>query len=425
MLRHMALRRSHMYYGWYIALTLALVECFGWGIMYFGFSVFLAPMEAELGWSRSTLTGGFSMLLLVMGIMAYPVGSWVDRHGARMLMALGSACAGVLVIAWGFVTSPIAYYIVWIGLGICGSAILYEPAFAVVAQWFRKGRSTALTVITFAGGLSSTLFLPLMDALLQRYGWRLSVVLLGMLIFIVLFPITALVIRRRPADLGLLPDGESSTAENVQMVLTGMTLREVLRTRGFWLLALAFGLSSLSASAIRVHFIPYLTLVGVDSSAAAIATGIIGVTQVIGRLVFAPIERRVRIYMLVLVVFGVQAVSALALVLGSNLLTIGIFILCFGISQGTFTLVRASMMADLYGIRHYGRISSVMAIVLTVTATSAPVVASLIYDNSGSYDLVLWLVLFLAIGATVVIYWAKRDTSTPHPEVLPSKPVTQ
>src|SRR5690554_3460170 len=120
------------YYGWYITLTLALTETISWGIVYYSFSVFLAPMEADLGWSRSELTGGFSLSLLVMGAMAFPVGAWVDRHGARLLMTLGSIGASLLVIAWSQVASLPAFYLIWAKLGACAAAILYEPAFAVV-----------------------------------------------------------------------------------------------------------------------------------------------------------------------------------------------------------------------------------------------------------------------------------------------------
>src|SRR5690349_11252732 len=93
------------YYGWYITVTLALTETISWGIIYYAFSVFLAPMEAELGWSRSELTGGFSLMLLVMGLMAFPVGVWIDRHGARLLMTVGAIGASLLVMGWSLVAS--------------------------------------------------------------------------------------------------------------------------------------------------------------------------------------------------------------------------------------------------------------------------------------------------------------------------------
>ncbi len=93
-------RGGNLYYGWYITATLAITETISWGIIYYAFSVFITPMETELGWSRAQLTGGFSLALLVMGGMAFPVGYWIDRHGPRLLMTGGSIAAGLLVVAW-------------------------------------------------------------------------------------------------------------------------------------------------------------------------------------------------------------------------------------------------------------------------------------------------------------------------------------
>ena len=173
------MQNNRFYYGWYITLALAVTETVSWGIIYYAFSVFLTPMEADLGWSRGQLTGGFSLMLLVTAVMAYPVGAWIDQHGSRLLMTVGSVLANLLVVAWSQVTTVTMYYLIWAGLGACGAAVLYEPAFIVIAAWFDQRRSTALAVVTFAAGLASTIFVPLSDALLNAVGWRQSVLILG------------------------------------------------------------------------------------------------------------------------------------------------------------------------------------------------------------------------------------------------------
>ena len=207
----MSLANRHtnkLYYGWWITFTLALTETISWGIVYYAFTVFITPMQRDLGWSKAELTGGFSLALLVMGGMAFPVGVWIDRHGARLLMTTGSIAACLLVIAWSQVTDKALFYLIWAGLGVCAAAILYEPAFAVVAAWFVKKRGKALTTITFAAGLASTIFIPLSDALLHAVGWRDAILGLGIFLGVTTIPLHALLLRRRPDDLGLQPDGE-------------------------------------------------------------------------------------------------------------------------------------------------------------------------------------------------------------------------
>ncbi|MBZ0309082.1 MAG: MFS transporter, partial [Anaerolineae bacterium] len=378
-------------------------------IIYYAFSVFLSPMEADLGWSRAELTGGFSLALLVMGAAAFPVGAWIDKHGARLLMTLGSMGATLLVIAWSQVASLLAFYLIWAGLGVCAATVLYEPAFAVIAQWFHQRRTTALAIITFTAGLASTIFLPLSDALLHRFGWRTAILILSLFLGMMTIPLHAFVLRRRPEDMGLQLDGVERTSDDINSGRHSLSLQVALRGRAFWLLTLGFGLASLSAAAVRVHFIPLLIGSGVNSSTAAFAAGTIGIMQVIGRVIFAPLDYRLSSRSIVIGIFALQALAIGVLLSGQTHLQIGLFILVFGAAQGAVTLARPSILAELYGTSHYGRISSVMAIFLTLTTTSAPLGASLLYDHFGSYQLVLWMVLILALAATTVVFLAKRD----------------
>lgn len=387
------------YYGWYIATTLAITETISWGILYYAFSVFIAPMEATLGWSRSELTGAFSLALLIAGGMAFPVGYWIDRHGARLLMSLASVAAAVLVLTWSQVNDLTTFYLIWAGMGVCLAALLYEPAFTVVAIWFERRRSTALALVTFTAGLASTIFLPLSNALLETFGWREALFILGIFLALTTIPLHIAFLRRRPADMGLLPDGESQQESSTPQVSNGVRTGVALSTKTFWSLTIGFSLTYLAASAIRVHFIPFLLDMGIDAGTAAFATGAIGLMQVVGRVIFAPLDNRLSGRMMVIGIFGLQAVAMFILLLNVSIVAIGLFIILFGAAIGANTLVRPSILADLYGSSHYGRISSVMAIFLTLARTIAPVSAGLLYDSTGSYNTVLWLIFGLSVVA--------------------------
>ena len=418
--------RPKPYYGWYLAITLAVTETISWGIIYYSFSVFLTPMERDLGWSRADLTAGFSLMWLVAGAMAFPVGAWIDKHGPRKLMTVGSIGAALLVIAWSMVTTRTVFYLIWAGLGVCAAAVLYEPAFAVIAQWFQRRRSTALAVVTFAAGLASTIFLPLADALLREFDWRTAVLILGLFLACMTIPLHALMLRGRPADLGLQPDGVAISQDEPLKSLPGVQFRDALRGRTFWLLTLSFGLISLSAAAIRVHFIPFLIETGIESSTAALATGGIGIMQVVGRVIFAPLDHRFSSRVIVIGVFGLQAVALSVLLMGQTGIIIGAFILLFGAAQGAVTLARPSILAELYGVAHYGRISSVMALFLTLAGTTAPLAASLLYDRAGHYQPVLWAVALLAVAATAVVFLSRRENTGPiHSIAGAGRPATE
>jgi MFS family permease len=357
------------------------------------------------------MTGAFSLFMVVSGMMAYPVGSWIDRHGGRWLMTGGSILSTLLIIAWSQVTDLGMFYLIWAGLGVAAAATLYEPAFAVVTTWFVRRRSAALTLITFAAGLASTIFVPLSDALLQAHGWRNAIFILGIVLAVTTILPHALILRRRPSDMGLLPDGEAFQADAPPPAITGTTVGEALHSRVFWVLTLAFGLSALSAQAIRIHIIPYLMENGIDSSTAALASGAIGLMQVAGRAVFAPLDSHYSGRVMVTWVLGLQAVSMLILLLSGSPLTVLLFIMIFGTSYGAKTLARASVVGKEFGSSHYGRISSVMSAFLTFGWTIGPVGAGYLYDLRGNYDLMVWVIIGLSLTSVGVMALIRTPTT--------------
>ncbi|MCC6454535.1 MAG: MFS transporter [Caldilineaceae bacterium] len=395
--------RKSIYYGWIIAATLAATQTVSWGVLYYSFSVFLTSFENDLAASRTAITGAFSLALLCSGLIALPVGRWVDQHGARGIMTLGSILATALFFALSAVQSLSMLYLVWAGIGIMMAMTLYEPAFAVVAVWFVRRRTSALALITFVAGLASTIFLPLADWLRQEFGWRSAIMLLALLLGAVTIPLHAFVLRRHPHDLGLVVDGETE-AENAgkpqRPAERSRTLHAALRDRAFWWMVIAFVLTTFSTIAISVHLIPYLITRGVTPATAAQVAGLIGIMQVVGRATITPLDGRLAHYLLTALIFALQGLAVLALLLpgfGAVLL----FVTLFGASTGAATLARPALIAEHYGSKAYGQISGVVATCLTGARALAPVGAGALYVAFGSYMPVIVGVAALAALAVV------------------------
>src|SRR6185295_12812836 len=191
-------RRPRLDYGYVVLSTLCVTETVSWGIMYYGFAVFLRPMEEALGWSRVALTGAFSAGLLVSALAAVPVGRWIDRHGGRALMTLGSIAGTLLMVAWAHVHDVVGFYAIWCGFGLVLAATLYEPAFAVLVGWFERDRGRALLILTLAAGLASTIFVPLATWLLQRQGWRSALLSLAVILAVTTIAPHAFLLRSPP-----------------------------------------------------------------------------------------------------------------------------------------------------------------------------------------------------------------------------------
>lgn len=401
------LGRQRLYYGWTIALVLAITETVSYGVLFYAFPVFIAPMEAEFGWTRGALSGAFSLSLLITGLVALPVGFWLDKRGARLLMTAGSIGATVMVLLWSRVNTFPEFLAVMALMGFFGAAILYEPAFAVIATWFARKRGRAMAIVTFIAGFASTIFTPLSHALLEAHGWRQAILILAIILGAITIPLHALFLRRKPTDLGLEADGEAMPAKANES--PPINLRAVLRSRYFWLLTLAFSLSTLSIYAVRIHFIPLLISVKIQPGSAALASGAIGVMQVVGRMIFAPVETRFSSRTMAIGVFVLLSASLAILLLGSAPWLIVLFVALFGMAIGTHTLTRPLMVADTYGAAFYGRISSTMVIVLTLAGTASPFAAGVMFDLFGTYSPVLALACGFSLLSILLIWLLPKD----------------
>lgn len=406
---------ARLYYGWALVGALGFTATVSYGILSYGFAAFITPMGAELGWSKTQITGAFSLAQLVAGAAAIPVGRWVDRHGARVLMTAGAVLAALLLVAWSGVRSLPVFYAVWALMGVAMAMVLYEPAFAVIATWFRAGRSRALTVLTFVGGFASVVFVPLATVLVAGQGWRTALLTLAGGYALLTVPAHALLLRRRPEDVGLTPDGAPqhsgpSGAPVPDAREVGRTdVRAVVRGTAFRWTAAAFTLSGLTTTAVAVHLVPLLLERGYGAAFAGGAMGVLGLMALPGRLVFTPLGGRWSRGMVTASIFALQAVGMVALLAARSAVGVWVFVALFGAGFGAITPARAALVGDLVPPSAYGRVSGVLALIVSLARAAAPVGASLLYTVGGGashgYDTVLatLLALCVASGAAVMV----------------------
>jgi MFS family permease len=407
MLRLAASTRSEhhpaVYYGWVMLTAVALAQVTSWGILYYGFSVFIAPIHEARGWSIPQMTGAYSLALLLSAVAGVPVGRWLDRHGPRALMTIGSLSAVLLVVAWSSVHSLLSFYLVWAGIGLTMSAVLYEPAFYVVATWFQRKRSRALTLLTFIGGFASVIYIPLASFLIDHYGWREALLILAALLAAGTLPIHALLLRRHPADLGLEVDGErvAETTAASRASQPSLTLHQTLRDASFWWLSGCMVLANFATMAMLVHLIPYLTQEGHSRSFAASAAGAIGLLGLPGRLIFTPLGSRIPRRIVTSLIFALQTTSLVVLLLVHGTLGVACFVVLFGAGFGAITPARAALVAENYGPAHYGSINGVLALCITGARSAAPVGAGLLYAGLGGYRPVFLILLVVSLLASL------------------------
>jgi MFS family permease len=388
-------------HSWRLVATLAVTETTSYGILAYAFAVFLLPMQQELGWSRTALTGAYSLAIVVSGVAAIPVGHWLDHHGARVLMTAGSTAAALLVLAWAHVTGLGAYYTVWSGIGLAMAAVLYEPAFAVIATWFHDAaeRTRALLALTVVAGFASVIYVPLAGWLVQTHGWRHALVVLAVLLIPLTVVPNATLPGRRPDHL----EGRAAPERHV-----AVARQRALRDPALWWLAAGFFAATLATSTVTVHLVAYLREQHYSAGFAAAWTGLIGAMSVGGRILVTVLGRRWPLALTTAAIFAVQAVAIGVLLFTKGLAGVIAFVILFGLGVGLISLARAALIADFYGVAAYASINGILALLLTTARAAAPVAAATLRTATGSYQLVMGAVALCAAIASLAMEHADR-----------------
>lgn len=398
------------FHGWRIALALAVTQTVGFGVLFYAFTVFTLPMEAELGVSRAQTSGAYSLALLLSGLAALPIGRWVDAHGARWLMSCGSALGALLVFAWSYVGNLTELYLVQAGIGLVMAAVLYDVAFTVLAKWFRRHRMRALVLVTLVAALASTIFVPLSTLLVEELGWRSALRVLAAILAVVTVPLHALVLRDRPETLGQLPDGESlltggSTSER------SVSARAAVKTPSFWWLTVGFTCDRLAIVAVTAHSVPMLLERGHPPGVVAAAVGSIGLLQVAGRLLFAPGAAAISLKRAAALTFAIRATALAALLLVPGPIGLWVFAALFGLANGATTLAKAGLIAEHFGPANFGAISGTMTLFIATAQTAAPVAAGALRVQTGDYRIVLLALLVIAVCGTLAVLRVNSPSS--------------
>jgi MFS family permease len=384
--------------------TLAVTETTSYGVLAYAFGVFLVPMQDDLGWSRTALTGAYAVAVIVSGVAAIPVGRWLDHHGARALMTAGSAAATLLVLAWAQVRDLTVFYAIWTGIGLTMAAVLYEPAFAVIATWFRDHatRTRALLALTVIAGFASVIYVPLAGWLVQAHGWRHALLVLAALLGILTIIPHATLPGRRP-DQHDHPAHPHTAAGGA-----GVPLGQALRDPALWWLAAALVAATLATTTVTVHLVAYLREQHYSAGLAATWTGLIGAGSVGGRILVTALGRRWPLATATAGIFAVQALAVVVLVGLPGPAGVVAFVVLFGLGVGLISLARAALVADFYGINAYASINGVLALPLTLARAGAPVAAAALHTATGSYGLVMAAVALCSLVACLAMARAHR-----------------
>ncbi|MFI9119705.1 MFS transporter [Streptomyces bikiniensis] len=381
--------------------ALCATQITGWGIVYYAFPVLNPQITAATGRSASTTMAAFSLALVISGLAGIRVGRVIDQHGPRTVMTAGSVTGALSLVVIALAPNPAVFFTGWILAGLAMSATFYQPAFAALTRWWAPDHVRALTVVTLAGGLASTVFAPLTAVLANHLTWRTTYLVLAAILAVVTIPAHAFALRVPWPPVPSVP------------VRIEEAPGAIVRSRSFLLLAVAFTLSAFAMYAVVVTLVPLVTERGYTTGQAAWALGLGGAGQTLGRALYAPLVRHTGTTSrtVVLIALGAMTTAVFAAVPGPYTLLIAVSVAA-GVVRGNLTLLQATAVTDRWGTAHYGRLSGILSAPATTASALAPFAAALLAPPLGGTPHLFGLLAVLALAAALVA----AGTSTRKPE---------
>ena len=418
--------RRKIFYGWWLVLASFIMFAVGGGLCSYGFSTFFNPIIDEFGWTRTQTSLAFSLRSLEWGLMAPVVGFFIDRFGGRRLVIFGAVLLGASFLMMSRTTSLAFFYGSFLLMALAQGCALSSAQFVIIANWFSRKRTRAMGIISAGFGVSGVMG-PVLVWLIAQYGWRDTLVIGGIILWVLGIPL-ALMMRDHPEPYGYAPDGEALSPSHhagitsnggsvisndiEQQQSEGLSVREALRTRTFWLLVAFSCLGGFAMSSINVHVVPFLTSIGISRELAGFT--ILGITSssLIGRLGFAWMGDVYDKRHLLAIGRALQFVGVLIFSQISSPWLLIPFLLTYGPGFGGAIPIYAAFTVDYFGLKSYATIRGLLALGWTISGLLGPLLAGWAFDVIGSYRLafVAFAVLTaFAVPIPLFIKKTKRD----------------
>jgi predicted MFS family arabinose efflux permease len=358
---------------WRAVLVLGVTQILAWGALFYPAVLTVPLIAAEYGWSASFAMGGFSLALLVAGLVSPLVGRLIDRHGGHRVMPVGSLLAALGLLALTRADHPAAYLAVWMLLGTAIAASLYDSAFATLGRIFGAAARPPITALTLAGGFASTVSWPLTHVLIEAVGWRGAYLVHAALLALVAAPLHAFALPRRRVEPGPRPTAAASNPA------------AVWSPHGwpFVIVAAAFAAYAFVPSGLSAHLLAIFGRAGIDPATAVAIGALFGPAQVAARICEFSFARH--LHPLSVVRFAVAmllAALALIAVFGLSLPTAAAFALMFGVANGLITIGRGTVPLALFGAAGYGALIGRIAAPSLVMQAIAPLVMAVVVERA-------------------------------------------
>ena len=392
--------------GWDTVVGGAILNLLHTALFFSSFGVYVVAWGDELGWSTTSTSTGFAIVVVVSGILATILGGILDRVGVRRVVAAGLTVSTLALLLISYVHTLPQFYaaLTILGLGMAMSGFL--PATSAIVPWFASRRSTAVALMSLGVSIGG-LLVPVVATMVVNFGWRATLRIEALILFLLIVPV-AILMRRPPESYGQFPDGRTQNGEfRTPIKQISLTLKEALRTRSFWLLAIGHASALVLVTAVNVHLVPHLVRGGsFDLASAARIVTLMTMAAGIGQLAGGPIGDRFDKRVTAGLAMWMHGGAIALLAWRTDPWTVVLFALLHGFAWGVRGPLMTSLRADYFGPRYFASIAGASMAILTLGQLGGPVVAGWLADLFGTYRLAFLLLAFVGVAASFSFWFA-------------------
>ena len=396
---------------WWLVIVGCITHAVNTGLSYFGMSAYFPSFEREFGWSRTAISGAFSLARIESGLLGPMEGYVTDRVGPQRMIFIGLfLCVGGF-LALSLVDSlPMLYAVIVLGI-VLGSSLGYNmPISVLIAKVFRERRSLAFGIFRMGPGISGPM-VPLVGWMIGLWGWRTAAVISGCVLLAIGFPL-ACVIRKiytqEEAGIVSLESSEANSKDSPHSSIDPQfTLKQALRHRSFWLLSVAMGMRHLVTEGVSVHFVILLVDRGWSTEAASTLLGIsalIGAPARIGMGWLGDLLDKRRLVMGLLLALSV---SVLLMGYTAQAFVFTTCMIIYSLAYGGLAALQEPIRADYFGTRAFATIQGMSRSVVTAGTFLGPIIAGFFYDVTKSYTIAFGVFALVSLMATLFMFFAK------------------
>lgn len=400
--------RTTPFYGWYIVAAMATMAFFAWGLGFYSLGFYLSKLGPEHGWNKTLMSSAVTAYYLSGAVLYLLVGSLIDRYGPQRVIVGGALCfcAGLACLTASGTVGALYGSFLLMSLG--WGSLTVTTISTTLAPWFKKRQGTATGLAFTGASVGGIVCPPLLVWLSAHIGFGPALRGMAALALASILVLAMLVVKRRPEDLGLHPDGEAVPVHKDGVSPPSAagrtwTRSQAMRTEAFWSITVPFAMALFVQVGFFVHQIPFLQTL-LDPADAAWVVSITTASAIMGRLVTGPVADKLNPRLLACMVMAIQVVAMACLAFSQSMAALAITCFVFGAVVGNIVTLPALIVLKEFGLRSFGTVVSSVNAITHATFALGPLTVGLIYDRWGGYA-IAWQVFaaidMLALALTV------------------------